>query len=180
MNKIILPNKMNKIILPNKINKIILPNKMNKIILPNKMNKIILPNEIINIILNHYWQFKFNDVINELKQPYIIEYKIINFLNTYCFTKDLIQKKHIHYYIFCNTKIKDLQKNKINKLICKLNNLKLYFCFSENTLKIFNHIHKDLIYIMIFSISISDYYRFLVYHDFIRISNLLHSNASIV
>lgn len=144
------------------------------------MSKIILPDEILNIILNHYWQFKFKEVLNELLQPYITEFKIINFLKKYCFKKDLFDKKYINYYIFCNNKIKDLQKNKINKLICKLNNFKLYYCFCQNTLKVFNYIHKDLIYIMIFSISISNYYRFLVYHEFIKASNLLHSNESIV
>ena len=144
------------------------------------MSKIILPNEILNIILNHYWQFKFKEVLIELIEPFIIEKKLIHFLNTYCFTKNLIQKNHIKYYIFCNNKIKDLQKNKINKFICKLNNLKLYFCFSQDIIHTFNHIHQDLIYIMIFSISISNYYRFLVYYDFIRVSNLLHSKTYIV
>jgi len=141
------------------------------------MSKIILPNEILNIILNHYWQFKFKEVLIELIEPFIIEKKLIHFLNTYCFTKNLIQKNHIKYYIFCNNKIKDLQKNKINKFICKLNNLKLKFCFSENSLQVFKNIHEDLIYMMLFSISNSNYYRFLVYHEFLNLSNQLKSNS---
>jgi hypothetical protein len=138
------------------------------------MTKITLPNEILDIILNHYWQFKFKDVLHELVQPYIIEQNIINFIKNYCFKKDLFHKKYLNYYIYCNNKIKDLKKNKINLLICKLNNLKLKFCFSENSLQVFNHIHQDLIYIMLFSITNSNYYRFLVYHEFCKLSNQLN------
>lgn len=144
------------------------------------MTKLILPDEILDIILNHYWQFKFKEVLNELLQPYLIEFKIISFLQKYCFKKDLFQKKYINYYIYFNNKIKELKKNKINIFICKLNNFKLQYCFSENSLQVFNYIHEDLIYIMLFSISNSNYYRFLVYHEFVNLSNQLKLKSSIV
>lgn len=144
------------------------------------MTKIRLPDEILDIILNHYWQFKFKEVLNELLQPYLVEFKILHFLKKYCFKKDLFQKKYINYYIYFNNKIKELKKNKINIFICKLNNFKLQYCFSENSLQVFKHIHEDLIYIMLFSISNSNYYRFLVYHEFVNLSNQLKLKSSIV
>ena len=137
-------------------------------------SNIILPNEILDIILNLYWQFKFKEVLDELTKPLILENKIIYFLKKYFFKKNLFQKKYLNDLIHLNNEIKLLENNKINKLICKINFLKLYYCYSyKDKYEIYKNIHQDLIYITIFSIANSGNLRYLVIHKFYKLSLII-------
>tara|TARA_Y200000002_G_C22510547_1_gene591121 strand:+ start:239 stop:661 length:423 start_codon:yes stop_codon:yes gene_type:complete len=130
-----------------------------------------LPNEIQNIIYKQYWIWKYNDVINELNQCYIIENKIKNFLYRYCFREALFQSKYLYYLILFNNDIKSVIKNKNLKYICNINKLTLYYCFDEKYKNnICSSIHENLKYITMFSISCSGQMRYAILNQFHQLS----------
>tara|TARA_Y200000002_G_C22615751_1_gene635919 strand:+ start:52 stop:471 length:420 start_codon:yes stop_codon:yes gene_type:complete len=134
------------------------------------MNK--LPSEIQDIIYNHYWQFKFQDVLNELTKCFNLEKKIKKFLYTYCFKEILFQKKYIHYLKLFNENIKEITKKKFLKNICNFNRLTLFYCFDE-TYKdnICSSIDENLKYIAMFSLGCSGQMRYIILNRFQQLSN---------
>ena len=134
------------------------------------MNK--LPSEIQDIIYNHYWQFQFKNVLDELSKCFNLEKKIKKFLYTYCFREILFKTEYLHYLISFNEDIKSIINNKKFKLLCSKNRLTLYYCFDEAYKNnICSSIDENLKYIAIFSLSCSGQMRYIILNRFQQLSN---------
>ena len=134
------------------------------------MNK--LPSEIQDIIYNHYWQFQFKNVLDELTKCFRIEEKIKKFLYTYCFRESLFKNDYLYYLISFNNDIKTIIQNKKFKYLCLKNKLTLYYCFCDKyRLNVCSKIHENLKYIAMFSLSCSGDMRYFILNRFQELSN---------
>ena len=136
------------------------------------MNK--LPSEIQDIIFNHYWQFKFNNVLKELTKCCEVENKIKKFLYKYCFNDFFFQNKYLYYLLCFNKEIKSIVDNKCLKNICAINNLTLYHCYNESCKKnVCSFIDDKLKLITMFSISCSGQMRYFTLNRFHELSKVI-------
>jgi len=143
----------------------------------NIMNN--LPNEIQDIIYSHYWQFKYQNVINELKKCIDLENKIKNFLYTYCFRDNIFDNNYLHYLISFNNDIKNIIKNKNFKHVCNVNKLTLFHCFDEQYKNnIFSSINDNLKYIAMFSVCCAGQMRYIILNRFHQLSKIRVSKFS--
>lgn len=118
-----------------------------------------LPLELQIKIFQYYYSYLHNEILNEIKNIYILENKITNFIKHY--GNSLIKENNLYYYKKFNNAIKEISHNNGKILLCKINNFKLGYCNLEYINKICYDIKNDYKYIapiLICSSGINRYY----------------------
>lgn len=134
------------------------------------MNK--LPSPIQDIIWNHYWQFEYNNVIREINQPYLVEYKSIDFFAKYRNVLNSKNKQNYKYYFKnINNNIKDVINNKGLNIICKQNNLLLRYINIDYINKIFKNVPDDYKHVAALFVLMGGNNRYVTLHNFQNINN---------
>ena len=134
------------------------------------MNK--LPSPIQDIIWNHYWQFEFNNVIQEINQPYIVEYKSIDFFAKYRNVLNSKNKQNYkHYFKVINNNIKGVINNKGLNIICKQNNLLLRYINIDYINKIFKNVPDDYKHVAALFVLMGGNNRYVTLYNFQNINN---------
>lgn len=85
-----------------------------------------LPLELQIKIFQYYYSYLHNEIINEIKNIYILENRITKFINNY--GNSLIKENNLYYYKKFNDDIKKISHNNGKILLCKINNFKLGYC----------------------------------------------------
>ena len=79
-----------------------------------------LPTEILDIIWNHYWQFRYKEVIDEINLPTIMENQHISFIKkNFGVIACPYRDNYKHHLEKMNTSISDITNNKGLFLICR-------------------------------------------------------------
>lgn len=117
-----------------------------------------LPYEIIEIIKYYYWNFQFNNVINEIKYTIQKNNEIEIFLKK--FYNYYFHNHLLFYYKKFNYIIKDIVNNNGKFLLLKHNNLFLRYCSLNSINAICNGIKEDYKYITPLLIVKSSYNRY--------------------
>jgi hypothetical protein len=136
------------------------------------MNK--LPNPIQDIIWNHYWQFEFNNVVQVINQPYLVEYKSINFFEKYRNVLNSTYKENYkHYFKVINNNIKSVINNKGLNIICKQNNLLLRYINIDYINKVFEKVPNDYKYIAALFVLMGGHTRYVTLNNFQNINKCI-------
>lgn len=141
------------------------------------MNK--LPNEILNIIFNYYWSYKYSNIVNEIDSCVKIDEKIRKYLYQNFYREKFFKNENLYDLKLLNKEIKNIVKNKTFKIICKINNLKLYYCYDEKFKDVCKSIDDELIYIAMFSICCDGHYRYYTFDRFQKLSKYNKSSNNI-
>lgn len=132
----------------------------------------ILPIELQNNIWNHYWQYKYNDVVNEINKPFIIENKAKKYFNNYFNVLNGSYKNNYKYYFkIINNDIKDMVNNKGFNLICRHSDLFMKHININYLNNIFKKVPKDYKHVAALFVLISGYQRYHVLLSFQNINN---------
>lgn len=118
-----------------------------------------IPLELQIKIFQYYYSYLHNEIMNEIKNIYILENKITKFIKNY--VNSLIKENNLYYYKKFNDNIKKISHNNGKILLCKINNLKLGYCNLDYINKICYDIKDDYKYIapiLIYSSGINRYY----------------------
>tara|TARA_E500000178_G_C17001575_1_gene745932 strand:+ start:1474 stop:1884 length:411 start_codon:yes stop_codon:yes gene_type:complete len=131
-----------------------------------------LPIELQNNIWIHYWQYKYNDVVNEIKKPLIIENKAKKYFNNYFNVLNGSYKNNYKYYFKnINNEIKYMVNNKGFNMICYHSNLFMKHININYLNNIFRKVPEDYKYIAALSVLISGCHRYHVLLSFENINN---------
>ena len=121
-----------------------------------------LPNELQDHIYGYYWSYNFYKVLDEIKNIFLLDDKINNFISKY--GNNVIKQNNNYYYKKFNTLIKKITHNKGKMLLCKYNNLSLKYCNINYIDKICSDIKNDYKYIAPILVSKSNYLRYQVFY----------------
>jgi hypothetical protein len=131
-------------------------------------NIYTLPIELANTIFKLYWEHKFDDVLNEILYPNLLEKKIKKFIDTYCIKEQLFDNVYLHYLKLLNDEINTLFNNKnVISILLKNNNLLLYWCKDTENL---HSINIKIRRIAGFCISYCPQLRYNTFHRFQQLS----------
>lgn len=130
-----------------------------------------LPIEIVDNIFNLYWMDRFKSVVGEINGLNYLEKKIKLFIDKYAINMnffDLFNDVYLHHLTILNKEIVDYVK-RIPRIYCRVNNLKLYYCYDLNK-SIFSRVHVSLHHICAFCITYCGILRYRILHRFEKIS----------
>ena len=128
----------------------------------NILEKInMLPDPIQFIIYHHYWMLKYNEIICELRKPFVIAENIDFFLRKHI--KSIVEKHNLYYYKKFDNQIIQTIQDKGKLLLCKLHKLNIYFSYENCYLKDKN-IKEGYKYISPLLLVYSDDYRYVTYN----------------
>jgi hypothetical protein len=131
-----------------------------------------LPTELQNNIWNYYWQYKYNDVVNEIKKPFNIENKAKVYLSKYFnVLNSKYKKNYMYYFKHINNEIKNIVNNKSFNLICHHNNLNMKHVNFDYITNIFKKVPEDYKYIAALFVLMSYHNRYHVLLSFQNINN---------
>ena len=131
----------------------------------------ILPDEVLDIIFTHYWQYKFNDVLDEIKKPLDFEIKNVSFIKKNFKVIDTPYKSNYTYHLKkINKSILEVIKNKGLFLICKYNKLLTRYITNDYLNTIFKKVPEEYKCVSAFFILMSGSNRYNILHSFEHIN----------
>lgn len=138
-----------------------------------------LPEEILDIIWNHYWQFKYNDVINEINYPINIEQQHISFIKKNFGVIACPYRDNYKYHLEkMNKSISEITNSKGLFLICKQNGLLMRYITNEYLKHVFNRVPDNYKHIASLFVILSGNNRFNVLFAFENINKPCTINIS--
>ena len=138
-----------------------------------------LPEEILDIIWTHYWQFKYNDVINEINYPLEIEEKHISFIKkNFGVIACPYRDNYKHHLEKMNNSICKIINNEGLFLICKQNRLLMRFITNDYLKHVFKDVPDNYKHIASLFVILSGSNRFKVLFAFENINKPCKINIS--
>lgn len=138
-----------------------------------------LPREILDIIWNHYWQFRYKEVIDEINLPTIMENKHISFIKkNFGVISCPYRDNYKHHLEKMNTSICEITNNRGLFLICKFNGLLMRYITNEYLKHVFNRVPDNFKYIASLFVMLSGSNRFRVLFAFENINKPSNVNLS--
>ena len=121
---------------------------------------LMLPEEIQIKIFQYYYSYFHYDVINEIKNVFLLEKDIVNFIVEN--KKPLLHESNLKYYRKFNKLVKNISNDNGKMLLCKINNLKLKYSNLEYINNICYKMKEDYKYIAPILICIEDVNRYYI------------------
>ena len=129
------------------------------------MNDVIIkvlmfPEEIQIKIFQYYYSYFHCDLINEIKNVFLLEKDIVNFIVEN--KKPLLHESNLKHYRKFNKLVKNISNDNGKMLLCKINNLKLKYANLEYINNICYKMKEDYKYIAPILICIEDVNRYYI------------------